>query len=102
VSLVMALHELCTNAAKYGALSAPGGHVDIRWEVAEGGELRLEWRERGGPLVAASGRRGFGFRMIERALAADLGGRVAIDLDPAGLVCRIDAPHAHAAVAEAS
>ena len=99
VSLVMALHELCTNAAKYGALSVPGGHVDIEWDIEDDDRLRLEWRERDGPRVEATGRRGFGFRMIERALAADLGGEVVIDLDEAGLVCAIEAPLARAAAA---
>jgi PAS domain S-box-containing protein len=90
VSLVMALHELATNAAKYGALSVPEGRVSLRWEAEEGGPLRLEWRETGGPPVAAPDRRGFGLRMIERALAADLAGRVEVEFNPEGLVCRID------------
>lgn len=91
VSIVMALHELSTNATKYGALSDPAGHVAIRWSVVDG-RLRLEWRERGGPPVTPPRSRGFGIRMIERALASDLTGEVLIDFDPAGLVCIIDAP----------
>jgi PAS domain S-box-containing protein len=90
VSLVMALHELCTNAAKYGALSAPEGRVALLWWI-EGDRLKIEWREAGGPAVAAPGRRGFGLRMIERALAADLSGTAGIAFEPDGLVCRIDA-----------
>lgn len=97
VSLVMALHELGTNAAKYGALSAPAGRVTLRWKVEGGERLHLEWRERGGPAVAAPGQRGFGFRMIERALAGDLGGSARIEFEPEGLVCAIDAPLAEAA-----
>ena len=97
VSLVMALHELGTNAAKYGALSAPAGRVAIGWEVADGERLRLEWRERGGPAVTAPAERGFGFRMIERALASDLAGSARIVFEPEGLVCGIDAPLAEAA-----
>jgi PAS domain S-box-containing protein len=96
VSLVMALHELSTNASKYGAMSAPGGTVRVRWQV-EGDRLRLEWRESGGPQVEAPSRRGFGLRMIERALAADLAGRVAMEFEPEGLVCRIEASLAEAA-----
>jgi PAS domain S-box-containing protein len=96
VSLVMALHELSTNAHKYGALSAPEGRVSLRWSV-DGGRLRIEWREQGGPMVQAPGRRGFGFRMIERALASDLSGGATIDFEPAGLVCRIDASLSDAA-----
>jgi PAS domain S-box-containing protein len=91
VSLVMALHELCTNASKYGALSVPGGEVSVQWKLAEGDRLAIEWRESGGPPVRAPERRGFGFRMIERALAADLSGAARLEFDIAGLVCRIDA-----------
>jgi PAS domain S-box-containing protein len=90
VSLVMALHELCTNAAKYGALSRPAGRVRIDWSL-DHDRLAIEWRERGGPPVTPPARRGFGFRMIERALAADLSGGARLDFDPGGLICRIDA-----------
>ncbi len=99
VSLAMALHELCTNAVKYGALSTDTGQVTIRWSVEEGREgsqLRLSWRESGGPLVSPSPERGFGTTMIERALAHELGGRVGIEFQPEGLVCTIDAPFARA------
>lgn len=91
IALVLALHELGTNAAKYGALSAPDGRVDLNWEI-EDGRLRIEWRESGGPPVSAPSRRGFGLRMIERALASDLSGTATIVFAPEGLLCRIDAP----------
>jgi PAS domain S-box-containing protein len=91
VALSMAVHELCTNAAKYGALSAESGHVDITWSDADG-RLRWQWRERGGPPVMQPTRTGFGSRMIERALAMQLSGQVTIEYRPTGLVCRIDAP----------
>lgn len=91
VSLVMALHELSTNAAKYGALSADGD-VEVSWDVVEGERLRIEWRERDGPPVKPPARRGFGLRMIERALASDLSGQARLEFDPAGLICRIEAP----------
>ncbi len=91
VALVMALHELATNAVKYGALSVEGGCVAIGWEATATG-FCLTWRERGGPPVAKPTRHGFGVRMIERALASDLGGTVSIDFAPAGLICTIDAP----------
>lgn len=91
VSLAMAVHELATNAVKYGSFSAPGGRVTIRWGV-EDGRLRLEWREDGGPAVTMPERRGFGSRMIERGLAAELGGTVRIDFRPDGVVCTVDAP----------
>jgi PAS domain S-box-containing protein len=105
VSLAMALHELATNAAKYGALSEPGGRVTIGWEVAngrrEGARLRLEWREQGGPEVRPPETRGFGLRMIERALAADMAGGAKLDFRREGLVCRIDAALAEAVPREA-
>jgi len=95
VSVAMALHELCTNAVKYGALSNDSGTVTVRWRVSsDGGErrLRLEWREEGGPPVAPPARRGFGSRMIERGLAAELGGTVALEFRSEGLRCLVDAP----------
>jgi PAS domain S-box-containing protein len=91
VSLVMALHELSTNAAKYGALSSPDGRVGLEWTLPGEDRLVIEWRESGGPRVEPPARRGFGFRMIERALAADLAGGAQLDFAPGGLVCRIDA-----------
>lgn len=94
VSLVMAFHELATNAAKYGALSVPGGRVALRWELDGQGGLRLEWRETGGPQVRAPEQRGFGLRMIERALSTDLGGAVSVQFPPEGLICRIDSADA--------
>jgi PAS domain S-box-containing protein len=92
VSLVMALHELGTNAAKYGALSIPGGRVEIAWRTSAGDRLQLEWREVDGPPVQPPTQRGFGIRMIERALATDLAGAAKIEFAPEGLVCRIEAP----------
>jgi two-component sensor histidine kinase len=99
LALSMALHELCTNAAKYGALTAPQGHVAIRWRVEEGREgrqLELAWQERGGPPVEAPSRKGFGSRLIERGLAAELGGRTDIRYERSGLACTIGAPLAPA------
>ncbi len=99
LALSLALHELCTNALKYGALSNASGVVSIRWEVqtAGGRRLHLIWREQGGPPVVAPLRRGFGSRLIERSLAADLAGEVKIDFAPDGVVCTIAAPLAPAA-----
>jgi PAS domain S-box-containing protein len=91
VALSMAVHELCTNATKYGALSATAGRVDISWAV-EGERLKWQWRERGGPPVVAPVRTGLGSTMIERSLAAQLSGRVTIDYAADGLTCAIDAP----------
>jgi two-component sensor histidine kinase len=88
--MALGLHELCTNAAKYGALSVPEGSVQVAW-AAEDGRLRLEWREGGGPPVQPPASRGFGTRMIERGLAAELRGKVEIRFERSGVVATIDA-----------
>ncbi len=95
LAISMAMHELCTNAAKYGALSTEAGKVAIVWRLEGVGEdrrLKLTWTESGGPLVDAPKRKGFGSRLIERALAQELGGTVNVTYEPAGVVCTIDAP----------
>lgn len=95
LALSLALHELGTNATKYGALSAPEGQVEITWSVCDGpqGEqFSFRWQESGGPKVIAPTRKGFGSRLIERGLAGSLGGDVQIAYEPAGLVLTIDAP----------
>ncbi|MEI9852580.1 MAG: PAS domain S-box protein [Sphingomonas sp.] len=95
ISLALAIHELATNAVKHGALSRPEGRVAIRW-ARSGGDaatrLHLVWSEQGGPPVRTPAKRGFGTRMIERGLAAELGGSVRIAFEPGGLVCTVDAP----------
>ena len=93
ITLAMTFHELATNAAKYGALSDGQGRVDLAWERA-GDRLRLRWQESGGPPVRPPARRGFGSRLIERGIAAELNGRVALGFDSAGLVCDMDMPAA--------
>ena len=97
LALSMALHELCTNATKYGALRAAEGRVDLTWSVLPdpgGGAatFRLVWRERGGPPVVAPASTGFGTRMIERALAGQIGGVASLDYRPEGLICVVTAP----------
>lgn len=94
----LALHELSTNAAKYGALSTPSGHVRITWarRMAEaGGGFELSWRESGGPPVSAPSARGFGSLVIERNLARALDGTVELDFAPGGLVCTVSVPEHH-------
>ena len=87
VSLSLVLHELGTNASKYGALSAAGGNVDFRWEIAENGTVvKLRWQERGGPKVTEPTRRGFGTFIIEQSLNS-LDGEANIRFEPAGLIC---------------
>ncbi|MET0295362.1 MAG: HWE histidine kinase domain-containing protein [Phenylobacterium sp.] len=95
LALSMGLHELATNAVKYGALSNARGRVKIDWSVsAKAGErpvLTLRWRESGGPPVKPPKRRGFGSRLIERGLSAELGESAQLTFAPAGLRCTIRA-----------
>jgi two-component sensor histidine kinase/integral membrane sensor domain MASE1 len=93
LALAMALHELATNAAKYGALSVAEGVVTLEWRLAEGpGEvLELAWREAGGPPVRPPKQRGFGSRLLERGLAGELNGEVSVDYRPDGLACTMRA-----------
>jgi two-component sensor histidine kinase len=91
----MAFHELATNALKYGALSNEGGRVRIRWDVisdAAQPRLRVVWTESGGPSVTPPSRTGFGTRLIERGLAAELGGSVSLSYPRTGVVCTVDTP----------
>jgi len=95
LSLALLVHELATNAVKYGALSVPGGHVDLAWEITEDRGrscLALRWSEHGGPAVRIPSRQGFGTRLITRGLAGGVGGEVQLDYDPAGVVCTLTAP----------
>lgn len=86
--LSLALHELATNASKYGALSCSEGRVIVRWDVQDG-VLRLDWTEQGGPPVATPTREGFGTRLLEQLLAREVGGDLYLDYDVSGLRCRI-------------
>jgi two-component sensor histidine kinase len=89
----MAIHELCTNAVKYGALSHENGRVTIDWTVREeagASRVSLVWAEHDGPPVMEPTRRGFGSRMIENAFARTLEPRVRLEFAPAGVICRID------------
>jgi PAS domain S-box-containing protein len=94
VSLLMAFHELATNAAKYGALSNDTGQVAVRWALSEPPKapaLTIEWRESGGPPVRARRRRGFGSRLID-GLAAETNGSVDLRFERDGVICTIDVP----------
>jgi PAS domain S-box-containing protein len=95
LSLTMALNELMTNAAKYGALSCESGTLVLGWQVREDADramLDVTWHERGGPPVEAPTRRGFGIRLIERCIERDLSGELDLVFDPAGLSCRMSFP----------
>ncbi|MFC5067736.1 sensor histidine kinase [Flaviflagellibacter deserti] len=95
LALTLALHELATNAAKYGALASENGRVDVSWSVEDGleGRLRFQWVEREGPPVAVPAKTGFGSRLI-RNLSTELGATVQIDYPPSGAVCVVDVPTA--------
>ncbi|MGH6872154.1 MAG: sensor histidine kinase [Rhizomicrobium sp.] len=91
-SLALAMHELATNALKYGALSEPGGRVTIVWTATpgeDGERVNLEWRETGGPSPGEPDRKGFGSRVIESVPARERNGEVVMDYRPEGLFCRI-------------
>ena len=93
VTLNMAFHELATNAINYGAWSTPHGRVDVAWTAeAEAGEITIDWRESGGPEVSTPSRRGFGSRLIEQALAREMGGEAKLIFRPEGLWCRLRLP----------
>ncbi|PZR33392.1 MAG: histidine kinase [Caulobacter segnis] len=91
VALGMGIHELATNASKYGAWSVPGGRVAVAWRQYSN-QLRLTWTEQGGPRVREPARRGFGARLLERGLAAELSGAVELTYDESGLVCHMALP----------
>jgi two-component sensor histidine kinase len=93
VSLSMVLHELCTNAAKYGALSAEEGTVHLSWTLDDHGDavsIDLRWTERNGPAIGTPGRPGFGMKLI-RQVAAEFGGSAELDFGREGLSCAIRA-----------
>jgi PAS domain S-box-containing protein len=90
IAVALAFHELATNAAKYGALSTDVGRVDLSWSLRgiDGRrKLKIVWQESGGPPVKPPRRTGFGTRLIQRGLAADLKGRVAVDYRPEYWAC---------------
>jgi two-component sensor histidine kinase len=90
-TIAVILHELATNAAKYGALSAANGQVDLQWSHEAGGRLHLRWTETGGPAVETPTRKGFGWRVIEQMIA-QLKGKTCFDWRADGLVCEITLP----------
>jgi PAS domain S-box-containing protein len=91
IALAMAVHELATNATKYGALSTPRGRVELYW-TPEGATVALEWREFGGPAVAKPERSGFGSLLLGRMLERELGAAADIVYAAEGLTCRLRAP----------
>jgi two-component sensor histidine kinase len=95
VPISMALHELASNAVRYGALSVPGGRVLVTWEVVQAGQerrLRLEWLERDGPLVGEPRRKGFGSTLLQRVLTTQCRAQVEFAFDATGLRFAMEAP----------
>lgn len=90
VNLTLVLHELATNALKYGALANDSGRIEVEWIFGEDLPRSFTWRERGGPPVSRPTRTGFGTRLIERGLAAELGAKVSLAFEADGLVCSIE------------
>jgi two-component sensor histidine kinase/integral membrane sensor domain MASE1 len=91
LALTLALHELCANALRFGALSDERGGVDIRW-IDRGARFGFTWREHGGPRVSPPSKGGFGTRLIERGLQQDLAGEISVRYEETGLVCVVEAP----------
>jgi PAS domain S-box-containing protein len=91
-TIALALHELATNAAKYGALSSAAGHVELTWRLSEG-RLELFWKESDGPQIAPPNRRGYGSRAIVAGIERQLGGIVKFDWQTSGLRCTLSVPH---------
>lgn len=90
--LALVLHELTTNAAKYGALSRPTGRLAVTWRLSEDGDCRLDWIERGGPPVTPPSRSGFGSVLLSRSIPFDLNGRSEISYGPGGVEASLLVP----------
>lgn len=95
-ALALALHELATNAAKYGALSVLTGRVSVTWELRPD-HLQLDWAESGGPAASPPTKRGFGTRVVVANIEQDLGGRATFSWSPDGLKCSLSVPRTHVA-----
>lgn len=96
LSLGLAIHELATNAAKYGALSAPYGRIHVRWNRLSPEVAELHWREEGGPPVCQPEKRGFGRDLIEKIVAHELRSEVDLQFKPGGVECTLQIPIRHA------
>ena len=92
------LHEMMTNAAKYGSLSVPAGRLAVNWTLLENGDCRIVWVESGGPIVSRPKRKGFGSTLIDKTVSFDLGGEAELTFDPEGLRAHFLIPthHLHA------
>ena len=96
--MALVVHEMMTNAAKYGALSVPEGRLEIRWSCSETEGCRVSWVETDGPIVSAPTREGFGSKLIQTMMVYDLGGRADISYPPSGMVAHLVIPAKHVAI----
>jgi len=92
MSLGLAIHELATNAAKYGALSTTSGRIHVDWALLSADQAEIHWREEGGPPVAEPSKRGFGRDLIEKIVAHELRSEVDLRFEPGGVECRLKVP----------
>ena len=95
-TLALVIHEMMTNAAKYGALSTPEGRLDIRWSFDLAGDCEIKWDESGGPRVSTPERSGFGTKLVQSTLTYDLKGQALVTYDPSGVQARFLIPATHA------
>jgi two-component sensor histidine kinase/CHASE1-domain containing sensor protein len=92
MSLGLAIHELATNAAKYGALSTTSGRIHVHWTLLKEDQAEIHWREEGGPAVVEPAKRGFGRDLIEKIVAHELRSEVDLRFEPGGVECRLKVP----------
>jgi two-component system CheB/CheR fusion protein len=92
MALNLTVHELCTNAIKYGSLATATGGVDVTWAVADGNQVRLLWKESGGPATEPPDQKGFGLQLIETLCPFELHGRAQVRFAPDGLECELTFP----------
>lgn len=92
IALAMLLHELASNAVRYGALSVPEGRLDVSWREDEHDHLVIEWKEQGGPSVEVPDKRGFGSRLLDTVVVGELGGQLDLQFEPTGLFARLSIP----------
>lgn len=92
LALGMVLHELVTNAVKYGALASPEGHVAVKWSVSRDQRFQLEWLESGGPRISDPEEKGFGLKLLHGEVEYQLGGKVTTDFQPSGLTVKLEFP----------
>lgn len=98
--MALVVHELMTNAAKYGALSVPEGRLDIAWSCSETEGCRVSWTEIGGPPISVPTREGFGSKLIQTTMVYDLGGRADISYPPTGMIASFVIPAKHVSIVD--